>query len=140
MGRGQHLILYDGVCGLCSRIVQFVLRRDATGVFDFASLQSAGGRAILGRFGQNAGVLSTFHVVTDYRLESAALLSKGGAALFVMSTLKIGGAFFYLLRILPRWLLDFGYGLVARNRYWIFGRTDSCFVPSAEFRERFIDG
>jgi len=137
--RGQHLILYDGVCGLCNRLSQFVLARDERGVFDFASLQSATGRAILQRFGKDAELLSTFYVVTDYRLQSAALLAKGHAALFVIESLKIGGGWRRMLQILPQSLLDPGYELVARNRYRLFGRTDSCFLPSEEFKDRFID-
>lgn len=140
-GRGEHLILYDGVCGLCNRLIRFVLLRDAQGAFDFASLQSATGRSVLQRCGKDAETLSTFYVVTDYGMESAALLSKGRAALFVISKLKIGGVGPQVLRILPRWMLDFGYELVARNRYRVFGRMqrESCLLPSEEFRERFID-
>ncbi len=138
-GRGEHLILYDEACGLCNGMIRFVLRRDTQAVFNFASLQSATGQSILRRFGLDTENLTTFYVVTDYRSESLSLLAKGRAALFVMSTLKIGGVWFQVLRILPRWMLDFGYELVARNRYRVFGRMDSCFSPSGEFRERFID-
>jgi len=137
--RGQHLILYDGVCGLCTRLSRFVLPRDERGVFDFASLQSATGRATLQRIGKDAELLSTFYVVTDYRSQSAALLAKGQAALFVIESLKIGGAWRRMLQILPQSLLDLGYELVARNRYRLFGRTDSCFLPSEKFKDRFID-
>src|SRR5437660_10678298 len=82
--RGEHLILYDGVCGLCNRLNAFLLTRDTRGVFDFASLQSAAGQSVLRRFDRNAEDLTTFYVVTDYRSESSALLSKAGPALFVM--------------------------------------------------------
>jgi predicted DCC family thiol-disulfide oxidoreductase YuxK len=138
-GRGQHLILYDGVCGLCNRLIQFVLRRDAHGVFDFASLQSATGRSVLRRSGLDTESLTTFYVVTGYRSESPSLLAKSGAALFAMSTLKIGAVWLRVLLILPRGLVDLGYELVARNRYRLFGRMDRCLPPSAEFAERFID-
>jgi len=137
--RGQHLILYDGVCLLCNRMSRFVLARDQRGAFDFASLQSATGRAILQRFGKDAQLLSTFYVVTDYRSQSAALLAEGHAVLFVIENLRIGGKWSRMLRILPKSLLDLGYELVARNRYRLFGRMDSCFLPSEEFKKRFID-
>lgn len=137
--RGEHLILYDGVCGLCNRLNQFVLLRDTRAVFDFASLQSITGRSILQRFGRDIGNLTTFYVVTNYRSESPALLSKARATSFVMKTLEGGGMWLRAFRILPKALLDLGYGLIARNRYRIFGRYESCLVPSAEFRKRFID-
>src|SRR6266850_2726215 len=86
--RGEHLLLYDGVCGLCNRLNNFVLPRDSRGIFDFASLQSAVGRSALKRFGRDPEELSTFYLVTNYRSESPALLSKAGAALFVMKKLR----------------------------------------------------
>jgi predicted DCC family thiol-disulfide oxidoreductase YuxK len=136
---GEHLILYDGVCGLCNRLNQFVLRRDTRAVFDFASLQSNTGRSILQRYGRNTEPLTTFYVVTNYRSESPALLSKGRAISFVMRTLEGGGRWLLAFRIVPKALLNLGYSLIARNRYRVFGRYESCLVPSAEFRKRFID-
>lgn len=53
---GAHLVLYDGVCGLCSRLLQFLLARDRHEVFAFASLQSATGRAIVERLGGDLGM------------------------------------------------------------------------------------
>ena len=137
--RGSHLILYDGVCGLCNRLSQFVLRHDYEATFDFASLQSGAGQAILLKFGKNTEILSTFYIVKDYWSESPALLDKADAALFLMETLNVGRAPVDLLRKAPRGLLDFVYQLVARNRYRLFGRTEECLTPNPEFKKRFID-
>ena len=137
--RGDHLVLYDGVCGLCNRMNQFVLPRDRGAVFDFASLQSAAGRSALQRFGRNPDVLDTFYVVTNYRSDRAALLSKARAALFVIET--IGGWWTWMrtFDVLPDALLSCGYDLIARHRYRLFGRYESCLMPSANYRARFID-
>jgi predicted DCC family thiol-disulfide oxidoreductase YuxK len=137
--RGEHLILYDGVCGLCNRLNQFVLRRDTRAVFDFASLQSPTARSVLQQLGGNAESLDTVYVVVNYRSESPTLLSKAGATLFVMSTLGIRGPLSWAFRVLPDGLLNLGYDLIARNRYRVFGKSESCMIPSAEFRKRFID-
>ena len=137
--RGEHLILYDGVCGLCNRLNQFVLLRDTRAVFDFASLQSATARSVLRRFGRDTENLTTFYVVADYREESPTLLSKARAFWFVMKTLDIGSAWRHAFRIFPDAVLDFGYDLIARNRYRFFGQSESCLMPSTEFRKRFID-
>jgi predicted DCC family thiol-disulfide oxidoreductase YuxK len=137
--RGEHLILYDGVCGLCNRLNRFVLFHDAGAVFDFASLQSGVGRSVLQRFGRNTENLTTFYVVVNYRSESPALLSKTQAFSFVLKTLDAGGAWLWVFRLFPNALLDVGYGLIARNRYLIFGQSGSCPMPSPEFRKRFID-
>jgi predicted DCC family thiol-disulfide oxidoreductase YuxK len=137
--RGEHLVLYDGVCGLCNRLNRFVLQRDVSAVFDFASLQSAAGRSAMQRFGKDPDVLDTVYVVTNYRLDRAALLSKARAALFVIKT--IGGRWTWLraFGVLPDALLDCGYDLVARYRYRIFGRYESCLMPNADYKTRFID-
>jgi predicted DCC family thiol-disulfide oxidoreductase YuxK len=137
--RGEHLILYDGVCGLCNRLNQFVLRRDTRAVFDFASLQSSTARSILPRLGGNADSLDTVYVVVNYRSESPVLLSKSGAASFVLNTLGIRGPLSWAFRVLPEGLLKLGYDLIARNRYRAFGKSETCMVPSAEFKKRFID-
>ena len=138
-GRGRHLLLYDGVCGFCNRMNQFVLARDARGVFDFASLQSATGHRILERFGKNAADLDTFYVVENYQSAAPSLLSKSSAALVVLRT--IGGAWRWLavLGVLPAALRNAGYDFVARRRYRLFGRSETCMLPAPEHRQRFID-
>src|SRR5262245_10996764 len=84
---GQHLILYDGVCGLCSRLLQFVLARDRRRVFSFASLQSATGRAMVAQWGGNPDELTTFYVVANFRTADARMFTKAAAALFVAGEL-----------------------------------------------------
>jgi predicted DCC family thiol-disulfide oxidoreductase YuxK len=136
---GAHLVLYDGVCGLCNRFNAFLLRRDAGAVLDFASLQSAAGRAALGRFGPVPDDLTTVYVIADYRSESAALLSRSAAALFAVRALGGPWRTAALATLLPRAVRDWAYDLVARHRYRFFGRTEVCPLPAAEHRARFID-
>jgi predicted DCC family thiol-disulfide oxidoreductase YuxK len=138
-GGGRHLVLYDGVCGLCDHLVQFVLAHDPDGVFDFAPLQSDTGRQAVAREGGNPDALTSFYVVRDYRTSAARSLVKARAALFVANTLgwpwKIASAF----GVLPTAVLDQGYDIVARYRYRVFGRFDQCMLPRPEQRKRFID-
>src|SRR5262245_22563749 len=117
---GRHLILYDGVCGLCNRLNAFVLPCDPTGVFDFAPLQSETARSILLRFGRDSSSLDTFYVVEDYRSGAPRLWSKARAGLFVAR--QIGGLWRLLtiFGVLPDFLLNFVYDLIARHRYRIF--------------------
>lgn len=135
----RHLVLYDGVCGLCNRFNTFLLPRDRDSVFAFASLQSAVGQSVLKRFGKATDDLDTFYLVTNYRSESSVLLAKSRAALFVLTTL--GGVWrsFGLFRVLPSGLLDAVYDVIARNRYRLFGRYETCVNPSPEYKQRFID-
>src|SRR5439155_8214298 len=80
---GTHLVLYDGVCGLCSRLLQFLLAHDHRSVFKFASLQSATGRALVERCGGNPDDLTSFYVFANYRTSDARVFTRGAAALFV---------------------------------------------------------
>lgn len=137
---GQHLVLYDGVCGMCNRLVRFVIERDHGHTFVFAARQSEVGRAWVARFGGDPDELSTFHVVTDYRGPAPALLDRSRAALFVAARLGWPWRIAAALRVVPAPLLDPVYGLVARHRYRVFGRHDQCQIPPPEIRDRFVDG
>jgi len=136
---GSHLLLYDGVCGLCNRLVAFVLKRDRKAQFRFASLQSNTGQRLLREFGRNPHDLDTFYAVADYGSETPLLLDRARAGLFVLKTL--GGAWrgAGIFGVLPDSMLNFAYDCVARSRYRIFGKYDQCKLPSAAHRERFID-
>ena len=134
-----HLILYDGVCGLCNRLIGFVLPRDRQGVFRYAAIQSPTGRRILESFGRDPDLLDTIFVVTNYEAETPALHSKSGAALFIAGALGWPWKLATVLRALPRPVLDWGYDRVAKSRYKIFGHTDTCMLPAPAFRSRFLD-
>jgi predicted DCC family thiol-disulfide oxidoreductase YuxK len=138
-GGGQHLLLYDGVCGLCDHLVQFVLARDARGTFDFAPLQSATGRAAVAREGGDPDALSSFYVVRDYRTAHPRSLVKGRAALFVAREVGWPWRLVNVFAVLPAAVLDFAYDIVARYRYRVFGRFEQCLLPRPEQRQRFID-
>jgi len=136
---GSHLILYDGVCGLCNRLNRFVLKRDPAAVFQFASLQSRLGQSLLKANGLDADNLETLYVVANYGSESPVLLSKSQAAFFILKTLGGPWRVVTILGILPWRLLDWVYDLIARNRYTVFGRYQTCPIPSPEYKSRFVD-
>jgi predicted DCC family thiol-disulfide oxidoreductase YuxK len=136
---GRHLVLYDGVCGLCSRLTQFLLTHDHRAVFVYASLQSATGRATVERFGGNPDALTSFYVVADYDSNHARLLGRSRAALFVARELGWPWRAALVMRVLPPAILNLIYDAVARTRYHVFGRLDHCLLPRPEFRRRFID-
>jgi predicted DCC family thiol-disulfide oxidoreductase YuxK len=135
---GRHLILYDGVCGLCNRFNAFVLPRDRHGLFQFAPIQSEIGRLKLLQFGHNPEALDTFYVVADYRTATPRVLTRAHAALFVAR--QLGGVFRFaaILGVLPDPLLNSVYNFIARHRYRIFGRYETCLMPMAEYKSRFV--
>jgi predicted DCC family thiol-disulfide oxidoreductase YuxK len=134
-----HLVLYDGVCGLCNRLLQFLLLHDRRSVFCFASLQSATGRTMVARYGGNPDDLNSFHVIANFREPGAHALTKSEAAVFVASQLGWPWKGLSTAGNLPAPLRDFVYDVIARSRYRIFGRYDHCLLPSEEFRSRFVE-
>jgi predicted DCC family thiol-disulfide oxidoreductase YuxK len=134
------ILLYDGVCGLCNRLVQFTLRHDRDDVFRFASLQSTLAARLLGRHGASATDLDTFYVVADPEQPSEHLFARSDAARFVLTNLGGGWAgVAEFCKLLPHPLRDAIYNLVARNRYKIFGKLDACAIPDPRHRAKFLD-
>jgi len=148
------ILLYDGVCGLCNRLVQFILRRDPGAVFRFASLQSPLASRILARHGADAADLDTVYVVINCDQPDEQLLPRSDAVIFILGHLgeaavaaqgtPTSGSSFWrvaglLLQLVPRRARDWGYRMVAKTRYRIFGRYDACPLPSEETRWRFLD-
>jgi predicted DCC family thiol-disulfide oxidoreductase YuxK len=134
------ILLYDGVCGLCNRFVQFILHRDRNAVFRFASLQSAIAASILARHGANPNAIDTVYVVVNYELPEEYLLSRSAAAIFVLKQLPgLGRSAAFLLQLSPKFLSDAAYNTVARNRYRIVGRSEVCPMPREQDRSRFLD-
>ena len=134
------ILLYDGVCGLCHRLVHFVLRRDGKSVFRFAALQSGLGARILARHAADPRDLDTVCVVVNPEEPGERLLVRSDAVLFVMQ--QLGGSWALLgslLRIIPRPLRDWKYRLVTRYRYRVFGKYEARVMPSPDTRDRFLD-
>ena len=135
----RHLLLFDGVGALCDGVVQFVLARDRRRVFDFAPIQSPTARAILERFRLDPDALDTFYVVVNYRSHAPVPLARARAALFLTRQLGWPWKAATALDVLPDFLLNAAYNLVARHRYRVFGRYEQCAVPRPEDRSRFIE-
>jgi len=136
---GPHLILYDGVCGLCNRLTAFVLKRDKKAHFRFTSLQSAKGQSLLRQYNRNPDDLDTIYVIANYDSGKAVLIDRARAGLFVLKTLGGPWRWAGILGVLPDSLLNFGYDSLARIRYRVFGKYDRCILPNVAHRERFID-
>lgn len=131
----QHpVILFDGICNLCNRTVDFVIERDAEARFRFASLQSESGQRLLGSFRLPAG-----------REESVVLVERGNvfiesdAALRIARGLPRPWCWLRVFLLVPRPLRDFLYRWIARHRYQWFGKRGSCRLPAPEEKGRFLE-
>lgn len=136
----QHLVLYDGVCGLCNGFVRRLIKRDPCGVFVFAALQSRAAARYLGPPSLTATVLDTIYVVPNFTDDRQTVLDRADAVLFVASQLswpyRSAAA---LARVLPKPLRDVVYSIVARHRYFWFGQSAQCEIPTPAIRDRFLD-
>jgi len=134
------VILYDGVCGLCDASVQFILKFDKNKVFRFAPLQGQTANRVLQRHGQTLDALDTMYVVLNHDEPDERLLLRSEAALFIgrqlggmWRTLAAGFSFY------PAILREGIYNLIARYRYKLFGRYETCPLPDPAVRDRFLD-
>ena len=128
------VILFDGVCNLCSGSVQFVIRHDPRRQFRFASLQSDFGQRVLQQHGLPAEELNSFIL-----LEKGILYTRSTGALRVARKLNGAWPLLYGFIIVPRFIRDAVYGYIARHRYAWFGKQASCWLPTPELRNLFMD-
>ena len=132
------IVLYDGVCGFCNGVVRFLLKRDRHARMWFASLQSPPATKILARHGQTPTTQDTMYLVTALGTPAEKLAWKSAAALTLFAALPFPWRLLALLRILPRPIRDLGYDAIARVRYRLFGKYDTCPLPRPEWRPRFL--
>jgi predicted DCC family thiol-disulfide oxidoreductase YuxK len=129
----DFLVLFDGVCNLCNGAVLFIIKRDKAGKIMFASLQSELGRDQLIRNGLDPDALHSIIVI-----ENGKLFQKSDAVLHTVARMDGAWPWFRIFRIIPRFLRDALYDLVARFRYKIFGKKDACMIPTPELKKRFV--
>ena len=140
MDSGHPIILYDGVCGLCNRLVQFLLKHDRHGRLKYASLQSDFAMKVLQRHGFDPKDLDTLHVVENFEQPDERVLQRSDAVL--RAGLELGGVWSALssvAKVIPRSVRDVVYRFVAQNRYRVFGKYDTCMLPEPSQRSRFLD-
>jgi predicted DCC family thiol-disulfide oxidoreductase YuxK len=139
LAAGGPVLLYDGVCGLCNATVQRVLKFDKKGTMKFAALQSTFARSVLKRHPQLHGVDSIILIEQSPDTGEEQVFVRSAAALRVAAYLGGPWSLLRAVAIVPAPMRDFCYDLVAKYRYRIFGKYESCMLPSAEARFRFID-
>ncbi len=129
----NNIILFDGVCNLCSGVVKFIIQRDKKKIFQFASLQSEIGQHFLKKFNLSTNDFNSFIFIDNEKH-----YIKSTAALKVCQKLGRFWYILYLFIIVPPFIRHFFYDIIAQNRYRLFGKTDSCLMPSQELKERFL--
>jgi len=126
------VILFDGVCNLCNGSVQKIIAADPQQQFRFASLQGSFGQQVLKQFHLPSSELSSFIL-----LENNQIFTKSTGALKVARKLSGAWPLLYALILVPRFIRDGVYSIIARNRYKWFGKKESCMVPNAALQNLF---
>lgn len=129
----ENLVVFDGVCNICDGWVQFIIRNDKGGKFYFTSAQSRTGAALLESYGY-----SSVDIETMLFLRNGKCHTKSDSVIEIFAALGGWRRAALLLLKVPKRLRDFFYTAVARNRYRIAGRRQSCRIPAPSVAARFI--
>jgi len=129
----HSIILFDGVCNFCNSSVNFIIKRDNKNKFKFAALQSDFGKEMLGKLSLQSENLKTLILIEDARY-----FTRSGAALRIAKHLNGAWKLFYLFIIIPPFIRNLFYELIARYRYKWFGKRETCRVPTGEEKGKFI--
>jgi predicted DCC family thiol-disulfide oxidoreductase YuxK len=134
MKADKKIILFDGVCNLCNRAVQFVIKRDKNDVFRFAPLQSEIGARLVKERNIDISSIDSIILIEP----SIAFYVKSDAALEIGKSFGGGYKLLGIFDWIPRLMRDGIYDLIARNRYRWFGKKDACMVPTPELKQKFL--
>jgi len=129
----QNIIIFDGVCNFCNAAVNFIIKRDCEKKFLFSSMQNEKSKELLAQFSIDNSDLDTLIII-----KNDTLFIKSDAVLEIVK--ELSGLWFILsyCKIIPKSIRDFIYTLISRNRYKLFGKKESCIIPTKEQQERFL--
>jgi predicted DCC family thiol-disulfide oxidoreductase YuxK len=132
--KNKKIILFDGVCNLCSASVQFVIKHDKKDIFRFVALQSDLGKQIIKHIGMDPKNIDSIVLYEP----GIAYYYKSTAALEIAKSL--GGYFHYgtVFKIIPTGIRNILYDYVAKNRYNWYGKQESCMIPTPELKAKFL--
>lgn len=132
---GKKIVLFDGVCNLCNQFVQTIIKHDKKDAYRFASLQSEYGQQVQKYLGLNPKNIKSVILYEP----GVAYFHKSEAALRIIKS--FGGVYSLIgiFQIFPNFIGNAVYDLVAFNRYRWFGKKDSCMIPTAELKAKFLD-
>lgn len=131
----QQIVLFDGVCNLCSGGVQFILKRDRKDLFRFASLQSELGQQLLAERQIDPKTTDSMVLIQPGK----AFYLRSDAALAIGKQLPGIWGLLAVFQWVPSSIRDIVYDFMARNRYRWFGKKESCMIPTPELKSKFLD-
>ncbi len=129
----QPVILFDGVCNYCNSMVNFVIKQDKKKVFKFAALQSDSGQKLLKQYNLPTESFNSFILI-----DNGKVYQSSAAGLTVLKKLPWYWKWSQAFWIIPTFMRNAVYNIIAKNRYKWFGRKDTCMVPYQVVRDRFL--
>ena len=130
----EQIIIFDGVCNLCSASVRFIIKRDKGFNFKFVTVQSEPGKVLLEEHGLNPDCIDTMLLVKE-----GAAYTRSDAALEISRGLDGLWPILVVLKIIPKFIRNGLYTIIASNRYKWFGKKEACLVPTPDIKSRFIE-
>jgi len=129
----RTIIIFDGVCNFCNGAVNFIIKKDVKEIFYFIPNQSSYGKELFKEYS-----ISNSELDSVILIKNGHCYTKSDAALEIIKELNGIYSSLYVFKILPKRLRDYFYDIFAKNRYRVFGKMDSCMIPSKKLRKRFI--
>jgi predicted DCC family thiol-disulfide oxidoreductase YuxK len=128
----MNIILFDGICNLCNNTVSFLIKQDKNNIFKFAASQTIAGKNIISQYSVlNEGKSVVF-------IKDGNIFYKSDAIIEIARQLNGWPHLFKYACLFPKFLRDGMYNLIAKNRYSLFGKKETCMVPTEENRNRFL--
>ncbi len=129
----KSIVLFDGYCNLCNASVRFIIKRDKKQQYVFSSLQSDAAQKVLLQYEYN--IFNTDSIIL---IENEKVYDKSTAALRIAKNLKPFWNYAYYLIYIPKYMRDWVYDLIAKNRYQWFGKKEDCTINSSSNKNRFL--
>ncbi len=129
----KMIVLFDGVCNLCIGSVKFIIKNDSNDKFRLAAIQSPEGQKIIKKFSIDIEKIDSIVLIKKNKIKY-----RSSAVLFVLRNLNTVWKFLFVFYLVPYPIRDFFYRIVARNRYSIFGKQESCLIPNEKYKSKFL--
>lgn len=133
--KGKILILFDGVCNLCNGAVNFIIKRDKNNIFLFAALQEEVGKHMIRKYRVDTSKVDSILTLSS---TTQNLEFKSDAALSISKHLGFPYSLLPVFKIVPKFLRDGVYDIIAKNRYRWFGKQEVCMIPTPELKSKFL--
>jgi predicted DCC family thiol-disulfide oxidoreductase YuxK len=134
--KDRQLILFDGICNLCNTSVLYIIKRDQNNRFLFAPLQSEVGQAVIRKFNVDTQKIDS---ILLYDPVSNRLRYKSSAALHIARHLSFPTYLYSVFFLVPNFIRNWAYDVIAKNRYKWFGKKESCMIPTPELQAKFLN-